>query len=219
VVSVQNSGSSVETLTVGLESWVIQDGNYPEFVTGQRSEFALELYAADGLRRTDPVDQPGCRLIADSTYEVGAEVVHADRHALVLSFGLLSYSIHMIDVPGRRLRAGDWVAGGINLSVDPFFYFEELAKRRRLPPLIYAWRVHEVLQRTAPLVLANPGDIPGDPVAEQAMAEGTLHIRDPSQHGWETIAKTDAWQDDDGNANYLLRCRREAEPAATSRSV
>ena len=85
--------------TVGLESWVIQDGNYPDFVAGQRAEFALELYAADGLRRTDPVDQPGCRLVADSTYEVCAEVVHADRDAVVPSFGLLAYSIRMIDVP------------------------------------------------------------------------------------------------------------------------
>jgi hypothetical protein len=65
--------------------------------------------------------------------------VHADRHALVLSFGLMAYSSLMIDVPGRRLGAGDWMEGRIDLSVDPFFYFEELPKRKRFPPLIYAW--------------------------------------------------------------------------------
>lgn len=151
------------------------------------------------------------------TFEVCAEVVHADRHALVLRFGLLAYSVRMIDVPGRRLRAGDWVAGEIELAVDPFFYFEQLAKRKRLPPLIYAWRVHELLQQTAPWVPAKPGDFPGDAVAEQAIAEGTLQIRDSSQHGWAAIAQTDAWQDDGGNASYLLRCRREAKPATASR--
>jgi hypothetical protein len=26
---------------IGLDSWVIQDGNYPDFVTGQRADFAL----------------------------------------------------------------------------------------------------------------------------------------------------------------------------------
>ena len=77
----------------------------------------------------------------------------------------------------------------------------------------------EVLQQTAPWVLAKPGDIPGDPAAEQAIAEGTLHIRDSSQHGWAAIAQTDAWQDDGGNASYLLRCRREAKPATASRSA
>lgn len=33
-----------------IAAWVIQDGNYPNFVRGQRLEVAVEFYASDGLR-------------------------------------------------------------------------------------------------------------------------------------------------------------------------
>src|SRR5687767_2983513 len=38
---------------VGLDSWVVQDGNYPDFVTGQRTDFALEFVSRGGQKPLD----------------------------------------------------------------------------------------------------------------------------------------------------------------------
>lgn len=203
---------------IGLDSWVLQDGNYPDFVTGQRAEFAV-AFAQGELCRATGNDKRTWRLIADSTYEVCAEVLHADRHAVVLDFGLSVYSNYQVAVPGHALRPGDWVEGTADLSVDPFFYFDGLVHRKRFPPLIYTWTIEAVLQQTAPWVVAKPGDLPGDDWAEGAIAQGSLRIRDFSKHGWAAIPQTDAWDDDDGSADYLLRCRREPAPPKSSRSA
>jgi hypothetical protein len=33
----------MDRLLVGLDAWIIQDGNYPDLRQGQQAEFALEL--------------------------------------------------------------------------------------------------------------------------------------------------------------------------------
>ena len=34
----------METLNIGIDSWIIQDGNYGNFVVGQDTKFAIEFY-------------------------------------------------------------------------------------------------------------------------------------------------------------------------------
>jgi hypothetical protein len=188
---------------VGLDSWIIQDGNYPDFATGQRTEFALEFASRDGLRRLDEAQEVDVHWIAGSHYEVTAQIVHDEPNAQVLDFGILAYHFIGIEDPEHQSHVGAWVTGEINLSVDPFFYFEELAREDGFPALIYAWTVQEVLQKTG---ATTPQDS-----ADRVAADKTP--------GFVTIENTDAWGDDRGLASYLLRCRLEPAPRSAVRSL
>jgi hypothetical protein len=130
----------------GIDSWVIQDGNYPDFVTGQRADFALEFASRRGLTVVDEAPGPRVEWIADSRYEVTAQIVHDEPNALVLDFGLRAYRFIGIEDPEHRSQVGAWVTGEINLAVDPFFYKDELANEDGFPALRYSWIVQEVLE-------------------------------------------------------------------------
>jgi hypothetical protein len=139
-----------------LEGWVLQDGNYPDFVSGARQEFAIEFdvrqdrplrYAAGG--------EIGHRFTGSySHYQVTGEVVHV-RDAFVLDFGIRAYCNHLVPYQGRTVCVGDRLSGTVSLAVDPFFYFEQLAQKRGMPPLVYSWNVTEV-QLDTPKVLTQP---------------------------------------------------------------
>ena len=174
---------------VGLSAWIIQDGNYADFVTGQRADFALEFASRGGLIRVDEPQDLGVRWIAGSQYEVTARVVHDQPNAQVLDFGILAYHFIGIEDPEHQAQAGSWVTGEIYLGVDPFFYFQELAHEDGFPALIYTWTVQEVLQQT-------------DEVG-----------------GFVRIEKTDAWGDVSQVPHYLVRCRKEPAPRSVLRSL
>lgn len=133
---------------IGVDSWVILDGNYPDFFTGQRTDFAVEFASRSGLARLDGAREPSVRWIADSRYEVIAQVVHDRPNAQVIDFGMLAYHYIGIEDPEHRSQVGGWVTGEINLGVDPFFYVDDLANEGGFPALIYSWTVQEVLQRS-----------------------------------------------------------------------
>ena len=80
--------------------------------------------------------------------------------------------------------------GEIGLGIDPFFYFERLSQSPGAPPLIFEWSIAAIDMQTAPFIEMRPG----------------LRERDRSLRGWKRIAQTEAWRDDDGNAEYLLHC-------------
>jgi hypothetical protein len=187
---------------IGLDSWIIQDGNYPDFVTGQRTDFALEFASRGGLRRLDEAQAMGVRWIAGSQYEVTAQVVHDEPNAQVLDFGILAYHFIGIEDPEHQSHVGAWVTGEINLSVDPFFYFEELAREEGFPALIYAWTVQEVLQKTG-----------------ENTQDGAEHDLAGKTNGFVRVEKTDAWDDVNKLPSYLLRCRLEPGPRAAVRSI
>lgn len=134
---------------IGLDSWVIQDGNYPDLVTGQRIDFALEFASRGGLTRLDEAHEVAARWVGGSHYEVTAQIVHDAPNAQVLDFGILAYHFIGIEDPKHQSQVGAWVTGEINLSVDPFFYFDQLANEAGFPDLTYAWTLQEVLQKTA----------------------------------------------------------------------
>jgi len=168
---------------IGIDSWVIQDGNYPDFVTGQRADFAVEFASRGGLRRLDGAHEASVRWVEDSDYEVTAQIVHDKPNAQVLDFGLRVYHFIGIEDPAHESHVGAWVTGVVNVAVDPFFYRDELAREDGFPPLLYGWTVQEVLQRTAD---------------------------EPS--GLVRVDRTDAWADGVPSPSYVLRCRREPGP-------
>jgi hypothetical protein len=179
---------------VGLDAWVVQDGNYPDFITGQRTEFALEFASRRGLTPLDERHETGVRWIEGSQYEVTAQIVHDEPHAMVIDFGMLAYHFIGIEDPMHRPRTGAWVTGAINLSVDPFFYFDQLAHEPAFPALIYTWTVQEIFQAVTP----------------ESPRAGADLVR---------IVKTDVWADVSTSPSYLLRCRRESTPRSRVRSL
>lgn len=177
------------TLRIGLSSWVIQDGNYADFEQGQTAAFALEFFAPEPLAAVSP-DTPLERSLTyrrGNAYDLVADVAFIGRHWCVLDAGYRLFS--GIDAPG------DWtlgltVRGAVEVSVDPFFYFEDFSKAPRAPPLIYDWRIDRIELETTPWVRAS---------------EAVPH-RDRSRPSWRDIPRTDAWNDDGGHAEYLLTC-------------
>lgn len=60
--------------------------------------------------------------------------MHDEPNAQVLDLGILAYHFIGIEDPTHQPRIGAWVTGEINLSVDPFFYFDSLAHEEGSQP-------------------------------------------------------------------------------------
>jgi hypothetical protein len=183
---------------LGLSSWIIQDGNYGDVATGDRLDAAVEFGFEDALTLTE-VASPCARREADSVYDVTGHVVLVEPDVWVVDVGISVFNEH---APPQGLSVDDHITGKMWIGVDPFFYFERLGKRPSMPPLIYAWKVVEILRQTAPHVPAGP----------------RLLVRDASRLGWETIERTNACSDDDGRADYVLRCELLPDPPRRSRA-
>lgn len=199
----QDNPVNAHSWLVGLDSWVVQDGNYPDFVTGQRTDFALEFASRGGLKMLDGAQEVSVRWIEGSHYEVTAQIVHDKPNAQVLDFGILAYHFIGIEDPTHQPQIGAWVTGEINLSVDPFFYFDQLALEEGFPALIYTWTVQEILQK----------------VGEAPPYIGADHVHADKSHEFIRIEKTDVWGDDSSLPSYLLRCRMEPVPRSIVRSL
>jgi hypothetical protein len=187
---------SEAVLQIGLSSWIIQDGNYTDFECGSISRFALEFYSERGLT----VDRHDTCLIhtRDAHYQAAGIVRFCAERVWVVEFdGVLAFRA---ESPPSGISPGKVVSGEIYLGVDPYFYFESLSSLVGIPPLIYEWRLEEIAMETAPFV-------------ESADSYGRkLLLRDQSKLRRVSIARTDAWHDDDGSADYVLTCRRTSAP-------
>jgi len=180
-----------------LDSWIIQDGNYTDFVTGQTAEFAVEFW----------LDETEAPLLSDSkslsvksvggcNYEVISRITFSSPEITVLDCGLLVFSENLPHELARLSKGK--IRARLGLGIDPFFYFESLNQVSGVPPLIYSWCIKSILIETAPFIetVGGIGHLAGRKVM----------IRDPSKLGWKEIDKTDAANDDDGHASYLLQC-------------
>lgn len=187
-----------KTLQIGLSAWIIQDGNYADFVCDSILRFAIEFYSEDGLSilAREAGDAVNTCLIQrhDCQYQATGLVRFCAEDVWVVEFdGVLAFRE---ESPPNGIVPGAIVSGDIWLGVDPFFYFERLFKTPNIPPLIYEWQIESIAMETAPFI-------------ETADSFGRkFMVRDQSQHRRVPIASTDAWKDDNGNADYLLTCRR-----------
>ena len=176
-----------DPIAIGLSSWIIQDGNYADFVVGQERAFALEFYASKPLVLLGPGRDSTLNYVhtGNAQYSVTGRCIHVEADWWVLDFGMLAYTQYP---PPVACASGDIVQGNIYLGIDPFFYFENLSRRLDAPPLIFDWNVCRIEIQTAPLIQT------ADRVLE----------RDPMQLAWGEITETNAWRDDGGHAEYIL---------------
>ena len=184
-------------LKIGLASWVVQDGNYGDFQTGSRVQFALEFYCENLVPLEEhAVQRCSIKHVEDDQYRVVAQIVHTHTEWIVLDFGILAYQDCFLSAD---LKVGDWVRGEINLSIDHFSYFEGLSRQTNAPALIYTWQIDKIDLLTAPWV-------------QEASA---LRRRDTKKWGWREVRNTDAWKDEDGLAEYIFTCTKLGDEART----
>jgi hypothetical protein len=174
---------------IGLSSWIIQDGNYGDFETGQHAEFALEFYSQT-YRKSD-VSSKTLKKLGAAEYEIIGEVIYLTPEVWILNFGICAFQESK---PPEGISIGDFVVAKIHLGIDPFFYFERLFALPKMPALIYSWKINAIGQQTAPLIESH------EPSGQKTL------IRDEKKVGYSVIAKTDAWKDDGGHAEYVLTC-------------
>ena len=181
----------IDLLVIGLNAWIIQDGNYTNFASGSKATFALEFYASAELNEVEPKSstQPLLVNIEAAHYEALGRVVYVAEDWWAIDVGTVV--LFREEKPPVNLRLGNWVSGEIYVGIDPFSYFETLAYRPNAPALIHDWRIDKIEMQTAPFI-----------------KRGRTITRDTAQLGWKEIAQTNAWADDDGNAEYVLHCRR-----------
>ncbi len=182
---------------LSIAAWVIQDGNYPDFEKGQRLEVAVEFYAPELLLKSES----GARSAVgdgDGWYLVDGTVAAVLESVWVVDCGILVYG----EGPPAGVAVGDGVRGRMLLSLDHYLYFEQLAKRRAMPALIYTWDLVRLRQETAPFILD---------------ATTNVRVRDETKRQLVEIGATDAWNDDEGHAEYVLDCRlADVPPKRTS---
>ncbi len=196
---------ATDRLVVGLSSWIIQDGNYSDFARGDDVAFALEFYPPAEL---ELVNCQARRILSHSGgpwYDIVGKVAHVADKWWAIDIGFV---VFRDEAPPKGVKVGCWLKGKIYVGIDPFFYFESLAHQPDAPALIYDWRVERIEMQTSPYV-PHPQDDP----------RKMVFARDPERQGWIEIDKTDAWQDDQGSADYILHCRRLPGPARHALSV
>jgi hypothetical protein len=182
----------LDPLYIGLSSWIIQDGNYPDFEVGRDYEFALEF----GLSEVYPAtsESNSLRHIEGSDYDFNGTLVFARKDVAVLDVGILCFQ----ERPHKKFaEEGERVSGRIYLGVDPFFYKESLCDIPGIPSLSYSWTLKEILFETTPW--------------RMTLQDGRRFYerRDDVPRTFRAVRRTDAWNDDSGAAHYVLVCARK----------
>lgn len=189
---------------IGLDSWVIQDGNYTDFAVGQTRQFALEFgHAPSNRLRPTTEATASCEAAnEDALYRVTADLVRAAKEPMedcfVIDFGLLAYTEWMVLDDLEPPRAGMRINGEISLSIDYFAYMDELSMRSNMPPLIYLWRIEEIRIDTSPGMEVEHGH-----PLYVGPDEGPMMVRIPQCRRWRSVDATDAWRI---HGSYTLRC-------------
>lgn len=178
----------MESLNVDVDAWIIQDGNYGDFSVGQEAQFALEFYphALTASRRTSK----SATHLKGSRYRICGQVVYRAKGVWVIDTGFLAYQEAK---PPSYATERSWVEGEVYIGIDPFFYLESLNKLPGMPNLTYKFRIEEIFLETTPWITFK--DESGR----------TIMKRDEQRESHRKIPETDACNDDDGHAHYLLK--------------
>jgi hypothetical protein len=181
-----------DRLVLGLDSWIIQDGNYGEFARDADAAFALEFHASPTLEVFEPSSTPSPSLahVGNAGHEAIGQVVYVADDWWVIDAGLLLFQEQR---PPAQVQQGTWLRGKVYVGIDPFFYFERLGHQSGAPALVYDWKIEKLEVQTAPLIEVRPRTME----------------RDSSKRSWREIDRTNAWEDD---GEYLLHCIRLGGP-------
>ena len=214
-----------EPLPIILAGWVLQDGNYDDFVAGTQREFALSFYTRfDNPLRQVEQGQPTLRATGSyGEYEVTARVIYnniegdafrqADACWVLDLGGVMAYDTHTPHIlDGPTPRVGDTLRGTVSLGVDDFDYFERLAHVPGIPPLIYSWDVETVEIDETPREAIHPNDPRFGPFIPPS--EGPIYLPDLTREKWRPLPQTRMWEDrPEGAGLYRMHCsRRDTEP-------
>lgn len=199
-----STAAASEHFWIGLDGWVLQDGNYTDFEVGECRRFALEYRTERGLRvATDPAEPGYTPTDRRRCYSVSATVVRtppnkARQQPIVLDFGLLAYNdltaLDDLEPPSIGAR----LTGELYLSVDPFMYMDRFAALQDMPGMTYSWTIREILLDQTPRIpvaYGHPLYVGPD--------EGPTMVSDPEQDVWVHVDRTRMWED---NGSYRLRC-------------
>jgi len=118
--------SATSRWNISLSAWIIQDGNYPDFATGEIVEFAVEYYQLPETAVEPTEADVSAQLVGEMAVEFGynvvAEKVLETDEITVLNVGILVYREEAAQfrdfAVGRRFRTQ------LAFGIDPYFYFE-----------------------------------------------------------------------------------------------
>jgi len=185
-------------LHIGLDSWIIQDGNYGDFEIGKEYRFALEFYARELAEASRGPRQPSLQHRGRDLYYACGQIVFRSDSVWAVDFGVPAFQEQ---APPDWAEVGTFATGEISVGVDPFFYFESLKNLRGMPDLFRHWHIRAIQLETTPWI-------------ETTRAGGGVNLhRDHTRESFRKISRTDAWNDDNGHASYLFECELR-QPAA-----
>ena len=176
-------------LSIGIDSWIIQDGNYGDFAVGDTVKFALEFSGKKLV--SSSIFEQSAHLLHTCIYRVRAMVAFVHPTVWVIDFGVLAF---WEMGPPRFAKVGDWVEGDIFVGIASFFYKECLRKLPGIPNLHSTWKVEGVSRQDTPWLSA---------VNQRG---GIAMSRDAARERWTDVQHTKAWDYDDGHASYVLVC-------------
>jgi hypothetical protein len=170
--------------TLGIQAWVIQDGNYGEFVVGRRYDFEVEGLPVT-VEQSEVAKVPQIRHVEDGRHEFSGAVLRFLGHgAWVIDFGVHCYG--KAPLP-EGLRIGDALAGEVSFFLSSPAVYDQ-AFETKAPFRTYSWRVEGIRLETTPWV-----------------EEGGVRRRDLTEPGYVAVQATNALADDP-TAFYLLDC-------------
>lgn len=172
-------------MRIGLDAWIIQDGNYPDFAVGDVRHFALEFYAKTFSVLAASVSE--CALLKNCDYNISARVAYRQDELTVIDFGHLAYSEQKITAD-----VGAWITGEFFVGVDPFMYSENWERKSSVPKIKSDWRIDRIWLETTPRIEEKPKYL----------------VRDPTRFAEIEIERTNAWEHDNGSASYALECTK-----------
>ncbi|HEX2916610.1 MAG TPA: hypothetical protein VH186_37970 [Chloroflexia bacterium] len=132
---------------INLDQWVLSDGNYSDFESGQPVQFALEITTPYHSLSLVNASHRDCQLLGKAFYRVSGEIIYTNNSLWVIDFGLCGY--YEADTLAVQAEVGQWVSGEIKLGVDSFFYFREYNRLVQVPPLIYTWQVNRIIRQNS----------------------------------------------------------------------
>lgn len=78
--------AAVITWSLGMDAWIVQDGNYGEFERGQVAELAVEFWPPERLVDA-PSRTPHVRPTGDVSYDITGQVTAIRDNAWALDCG------------------------------------------------------------------------------------------------------------------------------------
>jgi hypothetical protein len=150
--------------SICIDSWVLEDGNYPGFDVGTVSEFALEFYLQNFAHSASSMKS--AELIKQGFYHVNAEIIYIDSEVWILDCGVLAYTerINSAYEAGAEqkqfetsLEIGQMITADLSISVDNSYYSNVLSTHAGAPALIYKWQVNSIEAYCAPLIRTIEG--------------------------------------------------------------